>query len=51
MGQKQNHSVIYNDLKELLENKFSQLNQIKDFMKQKLNDTHTDLTRKPRKPS
>ena len=51
MGQKQNHNVIYNDLKELLENKFSQLNQIKDFMKQKLNDTHTDFTRKPRKPS
>ena len=43
MGPKQNHSAFYNDLNELLENKFSRLNQRIDAMEQTLNDTHKIL--------
>ena len=43
MGPKQNHSAFYNDLNELLENKFSRLNQRIDAMEQILNDTHKIL--------
>ena len=43
MGSKQNHSAFYNDLNELLEDKFSRLNQRIDAMEQKLNDTHKIL--------
>ena len=43
MCPKQNYSAIYDGLKELLEDKFSQLNQRIDVIEQKLNDTHKDL--------
>ena len=43
MGSKQNHSAFYNDLNELLEDKFSRLNQRIDAMEQTLNDTHKIL--------
>ena len=43
MGPKQNHCAFYNDLNELLENKFSRLNQRIDAMEQTLNDTHKIL--------
>ena len=43
MGPKQNHSAFYSDLNELLENKFSRLNQRIDAMEQTLNDTHKDF--------
>ena len=43
MGSKQNHSAFYNNLNELLEDKFSRLNQRIDAMEQTLNDTHKIL--------
>ena len=43
MGSKPNHSAFYNDLNELLEDKFSRLNQRIDAMEQTLNDTHKIL--------
>ena len=43
MGSKQNDSAFYNDLNELLEDKFSRLNQRIDAMEQTLNDTHKIL--------
>lgn len=43
MGSKKTHSLIYHNLKELVEDKFTQLNQRINVIEQKLNDTYKDL--------